>query len=64
MTTTARLRLNPVTEPDEHADVTTILLGHYLDWFFDEIPDVEAGAGIDREFLTIRRTREFRTQVD
>lgn len=51
--TTAWIRLNPVTEPDEHADVTTILLGHYLDWF-DEIPDVEVEPGLIGNFGLIR----------
>ena len=51
--TTAWIRLNPVTEPDESADVTTILLGHYLDWF-EEIPAVEPTPGLIGNFGLIR----------
>lgn len=51
--TTAWIRLNPVTEPDERADVTTILLGHYLDWF-EEIPDVAVEPGLIGNFGLIR----------
>ena len=39
--TTAWIRLNPTTDPGGRDDVTTILLGHYLNWF-ESIPDIEA----------------------
>lgn len=39
--TTAWIRLNPMTDPGGRDDVTTILLGHYLDWF-DSVPDLAA----------------------
>lgn len=51
--TTAWIRLNPVTEPDDRGDVTTILLGHYLDWF-ETIPDVPIEAGLIGNFGLIR----------
>ena len=51
--TTAWIRLNPVTTPDDRADVTTILLGHYLDWF-EEIPDVAIEPGLMGNFGLIR----------
>lgn len=51
--TTAWIRLNPVTSPDAQADVTTILLGHYLDWF-DDLPDVTREPGLIGNFGLIR----------
>jgi len=51
--TTAWIRLNPVTSPDTQADVTTILLGHYLDWF-DDVPDVAREPGLIGNFGLIR----------
>lgn len=36
--TTCWIRLNPYTELHRQADVTTILHGHYRDWFPDEKP--------------------------
>ncbi|MFA7265909.1 MAG: hypothetical protein WC054_06320 [Candidatus Nanopelagicales bacterium] len=51
--TTAWIRLNPVTEPNDSADVTTILLGHYLDWF-EEVPDLEPTPGLIGNFGLIR----------
>ncbi len=51
--TTAWIRLNPITEVGERADATTILLGHYLDWF-EEVPDVAAQPGRIGNFGLIR----------
>lgn len=51
--TTAWIRLNPVTSPETHTEVTTILLGHYLDWF-EEIPDIAAEPHVIGNFGLIR----------
>ena len=51
--TTAWIRLNPTTEVGDRSDVTTILLGHYLDWF-SEAPERAAQPGRIGNFGLIR----------